>query len=111
MNRMPNNDDDDKVRLPESKFLKVQSLSELPKEQLEHFSEMYEGINSFFATIEGELMNGCENDLDRKTDALLRYMTFQQMQISALQQELGFFSKAIRQLGAAMDGKQDKISF
>jgi hypothetical protein len=113
MNRIPRNHDDadDNVRLPKSKVLKVQCLSELPEEYLKQCAEMYEGIKGFFATIEGNLKECCENDLDRKTDALLRYMAFQEMQIAALQQEVGIFKKAISQLGAAIDGKQDKLNF
>jgi methyltransferase-like protein len=113
MNRIPNNpEDDNNVHLPKSQFLKVQCLGDVPEEYLRQCSEMYERIKGFYASIESNLEEKDFNDeVDRKTDAMLRYIAFQEMQIAALQQEVVIFKKAMAHFAEAIDGKQDKLTF
>jgi len=100
--------DPDPVR---RKFHSISSLSELPDEYVEEMAGMYGRIREMVSEIDGNMAaSGSDHstEMDRKDDAIVRYLAFQEMQINALQEETRVFYKALETLATELEKKQDK---
>lgn len=89
--------DDDEYD-PETKFKTIENLQDLPAEATNDLARTIEKIHSM---LEHQEANADE-------DPLLSFISFQQMQIQALQSEINAIHQMLLVIAKGLDGKADK---
>ena len=83
---------------PETKFKTIENLQDLPAEATDDLARTIEKIHSM---LEHQEANADE-------DPLLSFISFQQMQIQALQSEINAIHQMLLVIAKGLDGKADK---